>query len=101
MYPSAPGHASVDLLGQKTVAACQPALALNEVQEQDARELKQHKAVALAALQAPLPSDAREREIADIRRDMNCLGRLQESANDANLENDNRAKEAIKRIKPG
>jgi TPR repeat protein len=56
---------------------------------------------ALAALQAPLPSDAREREIADIRRDMNCLGRLQENANDANLENDNRAKEAIKRIKPG
>lgn len=56
---------------------------------------------ALAALQAPLPIDAREREIADIRRDMNCLGRLQENANDANLENDNRAKEAIKRIKPG
>jgi TPR repeat protein len=49
---------------------------------------------ALAALEAPLPTDAREREIADIRRDMNCVGRLQENANDANLENDNRAKEA-------
>lgn len=56
---------------------------------------------ALAALQSPLPADPKERELAVIRRDVSCVGRLQENVNDSIQEMNDAAKNVIKNIKPG
>ena len=56
---------------------------------------------ALTALQTPLPSDAREREFATIKRDMDCLSRMQKDTTKTLDQMDDKAREAIKRIKPG
>ena len=56
---------------------------------------------ALTALQEPLPSDDRGREFAGLRREVRCLGLLQESTNKTLDEMHDKAQEAIRRIKAG
>lgn len=56
---------------------------------------------ALTALQAPLPSDDKGREFATIRREVDCLGRLQKDSTKTLDEMHDKAQEAIRRIKAG
>jgi len=56
---------------------------------------------ALAALRMPVPADARGKEFASIKQNMDCVSRMQEIFKDESEKDDERAKKAIERIKPG
>ena len=56
---------------------------------------------ALTALQKPLPTDAREREFATIRRELDCNSRMQDEVTKSLDEMNDKAGDAIKHIKPG
>jgi len=56
---------------------------------------------ALATLREPLPVGARDREVAATRREMNCLGRLQQNLTESIDDMNKASREAIRNIRGG